>query len=117
MICVGSGLRIEAPLDEPAPTAAQGRAGGEQVAVGIRASDIILAHHEPAGTSARNRLRGVVTSVETSAPGYEVTLDCGQPLRCRITGASLEEMAIEPGSTLWAVFKASSCFIVQDPAP
>lgn len=115
MICAGGGLRIEVPLDEPAPTAAQGRTCGERVAVGIRASDIILAHQEPVGTSARNRLPGAVTSVEPSAPGYEVTLDCGQPLRCRITSASLEEMAIQPGSTLWAVFKASSCFIVQDP--
>ncbi len=117
MICAGGSLRIEVPLDEPAPVAGQGRTGGEQVAVGIRASDIILAHQEPAGTSARNRLSGIVTSVEPSTPGYEVTLDCGQPLRCRITGASLEEMAIQPGSTLWAVFKASSCFIVQDPPP
>lgn len=117
MICAGGSLRIEVPLDEPAPTAGQGRAGGERVAVAIRASDIILAHQEPAGTSARNRLPGVVTSVEPSAPGYEVTLDCGQPLRCRITGASLDEMGIEPGSTLWAVFKASSCFIVQDTSP
>ena len=117
MICAGGGLRIEVPLDEPVPVAEQGRAVGEQVAVGIRASDIILAHQEPVGTSARNRVPGTVASVEPSTPGYEVTLDCGQPLRCRITGASLEEMGIQPGSTLWAVFKASSCFIVQDPAP
>ena len=117
MICVGGGLRIEVPLDEPAPIPAPGRPEEERVAVAIRASDIILAHQEPAGTSARNRLPGVVTSVEASAPGYEVSLDCGQPLRCRITGASLEEMGIQPGATLWAVFKASSCFIVQDPPP
>ena len=117
MICVGGGLRIEVPLDEPASIPAPDQAGGEQVAVAIRASDIILAHQEPAGTSARNRLPGIVTNVEPSAPGYEVTLDCGQPMRCRITGASLEEMGIQPGLNLWAVFKASSCFIVQDPPP
>ena len=85
------------------------------MAVAIRASDIILASEEPRGMSARNRLRGVVTGVELRAPGYEVTLDCGQPLRCRITGASLAEMGIRPGLALWAVFKASSCFLVQDP--
>ena len=114
MMCVGGGLRIEVPLGEPSPTPEPGRADGDQVAVAIRASDIILAHRELTGSSARNRLRGVVTNVELIAPGYEVTLDCGQPLRCRITGAALEEMKIRPGLTLWAVFKASSCFIVQD---
>ena len=114
MMCVGGGLRIEVPLDEPASIAEPDRVDGDQVAVAIRSSDIILAHRELTGSSARNRLRGVVTNVELRAPGYEVTLDCGQPLRCRITGAALEEMQIQPGLTLWAVFKASSCFIVQD---
>ena len=75
---------------------------------------IILASEEPRGSSARNRLHGVVTSVELRPPGYEVTLDCGRPLRCHITGASLTEMAIEPGLPLWAIFKASSCFLVDE---
>ena len=120
MVCAGGGLRFEVPLAEAAPTPElhrpePHRTQGDQVAVAIRASDIILASEEPRGMSARNRLRGVVTGVELRAPGYEVTLDCGQPLRCRITGASLAEMGIRPGLALWAVFKASSCFLVQDP--
>ena len=117
MMCIGDNLRIEVPLDEPAPAPGPDRLDGDQVAVAIRASDIILADRELTGSSARNRLRGVVTSVELRAPGYEVTLDCGQPLRCHITGAALEEMKIQTGLTLWAVFKASSCFIVQDLRP
>ena len=114
MVCVGGGLRIEVPLDEHTPTLEPDRVDGDQVAVAIRASDIILAHREMIGSSARNRLLGIVINVELRPPGYEVTLDCGQPLRCQITGAALEEMKIQPGLTLWAVFKASSCFIVQD---
>ena len=48
-------------------------------------------------------------------PGYEVVLECGGvPLCCRITGSSLTEMGIRPGQPLWAVFKASSCFLVQE---
>ena len=115
MMCEGGGLRIEVPLDEPVPIPEPDRVEGDQVAVAIRASDIILADRELTGSSARNRLRGVVTNIELRAPGYQVTLDCGQPLQCHITGAALEEMKIELGLTLWAVFKASSCFIVQDP--
>ena len=114
MVCVGDNLRLEVPLDQ-----AESRTGADldqdyEVSVAIRASDIILAAEEPRGSSARNRLHGVVTSVELRPPGYEVTLDCGRPLRCHITGASLTEMGIQLGLPLWAVFKASSCFLVDE---
>ena len=100
-------LRLEVPLSDFQP--------GDSVVVGIRASDIILASEEIRGSSARNRLPGVVTGVELRPPGYEVTLDCyGVPLRCHVTGTSLAEMGIEPGLRLWAVFKASSCFLVGE---
>jgi molybdate transport system ATP-binding protein len=91
---------------------------GDAVIVGIRGSDIILAGEQLQKSSARNQLPGRVTSVELRPPGYEVTLDCaGSPLRCHITGSSLMEMKVEPGLDLWAVFKASSCFLVQEDAP
>lgn len=104
-----TGFALEAPLDSgpPAPDLE------DQVTVGIRASDIILSLDEPAGTSARNRIPGIVAQVEPRPPGYTVELDCGVPLRCQVTGASLEEMGIRRGQRLWAVFKASSCFLVE----
>ena len=112
MVCTGDGLssiRLEVPLFDAAP--------GERITVGIRASDVILADSEPRGSSARNRLPGVVSDVQLRPPGYEVWLDCnGVILRCHITGTSLNEMGIAPGSNLWAVFKASSCFLVVDDA-
>ena len=107
MVCVGSGLILEVPLGDPEP--------GEAVTIGIRASDIILADAEPKGSSARNRLPGVVSGVELRPPGYEVTLDCGDiSLKGHITGASQTEMGIRTGMNLWAVFKASSCFLVGE---
>ena len=111
MTCVIRGLRLEVPLDEPASPSA----GEDAVTVGIRASDIILASEEPRGISARNRMVGTVTRVELKPPGYQVTLDCGLPLQCHSTGAALSELGVEPGIALWAVFKASSCFLVQEP--
>ena len=114
MVCVGDNLRLEVPLDQPESGEEAHPAQDDGVTVAIRSSDIILAAEEPRGSSARNRLHGVVTSVELRPPGYEVTLDCGRPLRCHITGASLAEMAIQPGLPLWAVFKASSCFLVDE---
>ena len=118
MVCVSQGeppnkggsLRLEVPLSDFQQ--------GDTVIVGIRASDIILASEEIRGSSARNRLPGVVTGVELRPPGYEVTLEChGLPLRCHVTGTSLSEMGIMPGLRLWAVFKASSCFLVRGEAP
>lgn len=117
MVCTGEGVRLEVPLDEPRFAQGTPPQHGDSVGVGIRSSDIILASQEPTGLSARNRLRGVVTSVELRPPGYEVILDCGLNLRCHITGAALAEMGVKPGLTLWAVFKASSCFLVGEELP
>lgn len=103
---------LEAPLDdEPLDDRA-----ADWVTVGIRASDIILSSDEPVGSSARNRLPGTVSRIEARPPGYLVELDCGIPLHCQVTGASLDEMGIRQGQQLWAVFKASSCFLVQESA-
>lgn len=114
MTCVTEGLRLEVPLDAHLSGGASAEGEQDRVTVGIRASDIILAKEELTGSSARNRLQGQVVSVESRPPGYAVTLDCGQLLRCHITGAALEEMSIEVGQQLWAVFKASSCFLVDE---
>ncbi|PKB72383.1 MAG: hypothetical protein BZY87_00615 [SAR202 cluster bacterium Io17-Chloro-G6] len=117
MTCVGPGLRLEVPLDSNISGGESPEGAEDRVTVGIRASDIILAQQELSGSSARNQLRGRVVSVESRPPGYAVTLDCGQPLRCHITGAALEEMGIQGGQLLWAVFKASSCFLVDGIRP
>ena len=100
-------LRLEVPLSDLAE--------GQPVTVGIRASDIILAGEKLVSSSARNQITGKVICIELRPPGYEVTLDCaGIGFRCHITGTSLSEMGIKPGLDLWAVFKASSCFLVAE---
>ena len=118
-----AGFTLETPLGETSlretppgdgPSLSHSLSGEEEwVTVGIRASDIILSSLEPVGSSARNRIPGTVVRVEPRPPGYTVELDCGVPLRCQVTGASLEEMGIRVGQPLWAVFKASSCFLVH----
>ena len=107
-----SGFYLEAPLDGGPPPSG----GDDRVTVGIRASDIILSSQEPTGSSARNRIAGTVARIQPRPPGFTVELDCGVPLLCQVTGASLEEMGIDHGQNLWAVFKASSCFLVEEAA-
>lgn len=114
MTCVGPGLQLEVPLDGHTSGDSRPEDDKDRVTVAIRASDIILSQEDLVGSSARNRLFGEVISVELRPPGYEVTLDCGQLLRCHITGAALGEMGILTGQRLWAVFKASSCFLVAE---
>ncbi len=119
MTCHGEGIRLEVPLDQAGDDERDDATPGDtakisSLTVGVRASDIILATSEPVGSSARNRLPGVVTMVEARPPGYTVTLDCGSPLRCHVTGAALEEIGVREGQHLWAVFKASSCFLVEE---
>jgi molybdopterin-binding protein len=114
MVCInsrrenesGGPLRLEVPLSDFQE--------GDAVTVGIRASDIILARDRLLSSSARNQLPGRVSGVEMHPPGYRVNLDCnGVSLHCHITGSSLADMKIERYMQLWAVFKASSCFLVS----
>jgi molybdate transport system ATP-binding protein len=109
MVCRhGEGQRLETPL-------ADARVG-ERVTIGIRASDVILASQAPQGLSARNVLRARVADVSPRAPGYDVGLDCGEGLRlvCHVTRTALEELGVRPGAEVWAVVKASSCWVLQE---
>ena len=108
MVCAAAEHLLETPL-------ADGCAVGDPVTVGIRASDIILAAGPLPQSSARNTWPGVVSAVSPRPPGYEVMLECdGVPLRCHITGTSLDAMGIAPGLPMWAIFKASSCFLLSE---
>ena len=108
MVCSAGDHSLETSL-------ADGLDVGDAVTVGIRASDIILAAGPLPQSSARNTWPGVVSDVQLRPPGYEVALKCdGVTLHCHITGTSLDAMNIEPGLPLWAIFKASSCFLLSD---
>ena len=112
-----NGPATEAPLGDAIPNEGSTPDRRDPVTIGIRSSDIILSKQEPVGSSARNRLQGGSHQLATQPTGVEVTMDCGVPLARQITGAALSEMGIEAGQDLWAVFKASSCFLVQEEAP
>jgi molybdate transport system ATP-binding protein len=86
---------------------------GEEVSVGVRADDVLLASLWPKGLSARNVLPGKVVSARPRGASWEVVLDCGTPIVSHVVHRAVEELSIEPGVKLWVVIKTSSCFLLQ----
>ena len=108
----GEGNDIPVVLEAPLDDGPLDERGGDWVTVGIRASDIIISSDEPVGSSARNQLPGTVSRIEARPPGYLIELDCGVPLHCQVTGASIEEMGSDRDSSFGRFSKrrhASSC--------
>jgi len=104
MLCEVEGVTLELPLaDLPE---------GATVTIGVRARDVLLATRRPQGLSARNLLPGRILSLETRSPGVEVAVECGITVRSQVTQEAVRELSLRPGTRIWVVLKASSCFLV-----
>ena len=109
MICTNPTDTVQ--LAVPVTTSAQ---PGDEVTIGIRASDVILAREEPRGLSARNLLSGTIDAVEPRAPGFDVALDCGGlRIVAHVTRSAVDALGLRPGVSAWAVLKASSCYVLD----
>lgn len=73
----------------------------------LNPNEIILSAHKLI-SSARNLLEGTITEATSEGGLYKVTVDVGVPLVAAITKASWDEMELQKGSKIYAVFKASS---------
>ncbi|MFD1598821.1 TOBE domain-containing protein [Halobellus rarus] len=86
----------------------------EIVQVSVRSDAVVLTTPEeapkPSETSVRNRFAGTVESVESEGGIARVTVDVGvdAPLRALLTETSRETLALEPGETVVASFKATA---------
>ena len=95
-------------------TASLGLVPGAEAFALIKASSIILvADGDGARFSARNQLAGTVTRVQTGAVNTEVVLDLprGGTIAAVITNHSCSEMGVAIGSSVTAMFKASSVIL------
>lgn len=80
-----------------------------------RLSDHPRRHHTGTQRSARNRLVGVVKSVEADGVMALVELEAGPYLvTAAITRDSIEELGLAPGVSATAVVKATSVMIERD---
>ena len=83
---------------------------GEVVAT-LHAEDVILSQ-DPFVSSARNCLSGTVSEIIPFGSTVRVILDVGFPLTALLTRESCRDLHLEPGSNVYATFKASAVHVI-----
>jgi tungstate transport system ATP-binding protein len=88
---------------------------GTQVLVCLRPEEVVLAGPgEPAPSSARNRMSGVVTGVTTDGPVVRVAVACGCTLTALVTRPSATELGLEAGVRVSLSFKATAVHLLPE---
>ena len=87
---------------------------GTRVTACLRFEDVTLSilGAGDSSSSARNRLKGVITRVLPLAAQVRITLNCGFPLTALITKRSFAEMGLITGREVIASFKASTIHLI-----
>ncbi len=78
-----------------------------KVRVAIRPEDIIITR-EKFLSSAQNTLRAYIVEVIPRGSFFKVALDAGINMTAIITRQALEELNLEPGQSVWVVFKTTA---------
>lgn len=110
---VGAGVEIAAIITHGS-AASLGLAEGMEAFALIKSSSVIIAvDDDQARFSARNRLQGIVAHIQPGAVNSEVTvtLSGGGTITAIMTSDSCDHLAIAPGATVAAIFKASSVIV------
>ncbi len=106
MLCSSGGFSIEIPSTEVFL--------GQNIKVGLRADDVILASEKPTGLSARNVKHGVIRAIYFEGGMYKVEIDCGQTIISHVTKRAVEELALKVDGNVWIVIKSASCFVLHN---
>jgi molybdate transport system ATP-binding protein len=88
---------------------------GDVVAT-LHAEDVILSQ-APFVSSARNCLFGTVSEIIPFGSTVRVILDVGFPLTALLTRESCRDLNLEPGSMVYATFKASAVHVIPVAQP
>lgn len=86
---------------------------GSHLRLGIRAGDILLATVRPNGLSARNIIRGHVSSVAERDVIVSAIVDCGVEIETHLTLAARDALQLDTGKEVWLVIKTHSCHLMQ----
>ena len=82
--------------------------GGEEVALCIRAEDVLVARTADGDMSAMNRWPAVVEYESAEGPFVRVMLNCGFRLSALVTRDAWQRLALRPGDTALAIVKAAT---------
>lgn len=80
----------------------------DKVRVFLKPDDIVIATEYIENTSFRNQVKGVVTNIYKDGPKTLCVVDCGFPLICEVSKASLQILSVELGSNVYCLFKTLS---------
>ncbi len=73
----------------------------------IRAEDVILSNTTQS-SSATNQIEGSILSLQEKRGVFEVIVDAGIIIHSYITGKSVDELNLQPGNTVFVIFKGST---------
>ncbi len=87
---------------------------GTRVLIEIRADDILLARQPVGALSARNQIPGTVERIVSHGADAEAVVRTGGlTWIVSLVAPAVEQLAIEPGSTIQMIVKSRSCHVVK----
>lgn len=90
---------------------------GEELRVGVRAGDIIVALERPTGLSARNLIPAEILSIENVGPAAIVETACTEDRAVRfkvnLTHKAVGSLKLNAGDVVWLVLKTYSCHVMR----
>jgi molybdate transport system ATP-binding protein len=87
--------------------------GVTEAFVCIRAENVLLLKSaQTVSSSARNRLPGIVKSVNREGPIWRIELDCGFTLTALLTRQACEELALQANDQVLALIKATNVHLI-----
>jgi len=104
-----SHVTLEVPLSRVEP--------GEELRIGIRAGDIIVAVERPSGLSARNLIPAEILSIVSAGHAAIVETACAADRTVRfkinLTHKAVASLKLNTGDVIWLVLKTYSCHVMR----
>jgi tungstate transport system ATP-binding protein len=89
---------------------------GEQVICFIRPESVmVFPSVHTADSSARNVFPGIVTKMQPIGLLFRIQIDCGFPVSAHVTQQAMDDLHIETGIRIVAIFKATAVHVIRNP--
>jgi molybdate transport system ATP-binding protein len=85
----------------------------QELRIGIRAGDILVASDRPEGLSARNVFPGSIASLQRRDVMMVARVDCGVDFEVHLTPGAADSLRLRVGGSVWLVVKTYSCQVMQ----